>query len=96
MLYTKYVIDDAEKTLVIILAAALAVLLVLSILVVYKFIQLLNTLKGLAEKAEHVADVAEGLTGGWSKTLGSFAVGRILRKAFNTMMHQSSNGKRGK
>lgn len=95
MLYTKCVIDDAERTLVVILAAALAVLLVLAIITVIKFIQLLNILKRVADKAEHVADVAESLSNSLPKAFGSFAVGRMLSKVLKTMMNKS-RGKRGK
>lgn len=87
--------DDAERTLVVILSAALAVLLVLSIIAVYKIIQVLNVLRRVADKAEHVADVAESLSEKLPKAFGSFAVGRILGKVLKTMKGKSSKGKRG-
>ncbi len=89
-------IDDAERTLVVILAAALALLLALSILAVVKFMQLLNTLRSVAEKAEYVAEAAETLTNSLPKAFGSLAIGRIFAKAFNAMMNKSFTGKKGK
>lgn len=96
VLYTRFVIDDAERTLVIILAAALAVLLVAAIIAIIKLIKLLNILKRVGEKAEHVAEAAESLSNAIPKAFGSFAIGKIISKVLKTMMNKSTKGKRGK
>lgn len=88
--------NDAERTLVIILSVALAILLVLSIITVIRLIQLLSTLRRVAEKAEHVADIAESISDKLPRAFGSFAVGKIIGKVLRTMKNNSSKGKRGK
>jgi hypothetical protein len=86
--------DTAERTLVVILAAALAVLLILAIIATVKLIQILRTVKKLADKAEHIAEAAESFTGTLQKTLSSFAIGRMIRRLVRNMSNKEGPTKR--
>lgn len=96
MLYTINVIDDAERTLVIILAGALAILIVMALIAVFKIIQLINILKRVADKAEHVADAAESISAALPKALSSLAIGKIIRRILRMMMNKKHTAKGGK
>lgn len=89
-------IDDAERTLVVILASALGVLLVLAVIAVIKVIQLINMLKRVADKAEHVAETAESISAAIPKALGSLAIGRLIRRIFSDMMKKKHTSKGGR
>lgn len=52
---------NAENTLVVILASALAIFLLLAIIAAAKIIQILNHLKSISEKAEKIANTAESV-----------------------------------
>lgn len=70
--------NGAERILVVILSSALGLFLILSIVAVVLVIKILNHIKKLAEKAEHIADQAGAVTDFFQKTAGPVAIGRFL------------------
>lgn len=70
--------DNAEKILVIILASALAVFLVIGIIALIKFVQILDHIKTITQKAEHIAEQAEAVGAFFQKTAGPIALGKLL------------------
>lgn len=87
--------EGAEQILVIILSSFLALFLLLSIIAIYKFIQVLSSLKRITEKAEHIADQAESLSDVFVKSSGPLAVGKLLSHLAETVFRKS-NTKKGK
>lgn len=69
---------DPERTLVMILASALAVFLLLAIIATVKIIQILNHLKSISEKAEKLADAAENIGQFFTYTGGTAAIGKLI------------------
>ena len=67
-----------ERILVLILAAALAIFLVLSIVALIKVIQILNRVKSITEKAEDFAEKAEAVGDFFQKTAGPAALLKAL------------------
>lgn len=84
--------ENAEQTLVVILASALAILLVLSIVAVVKFIQILKTVKNILESAEDLAQKAETLGGIFRKSAGPIALGRLLVHIAETVFRSNESG----
>jgi uncharacterized metal-binding protein len=54
-------LSTAQQALVVILSTALAIFLILSIIIAAMVIQLLTTLRKLADRAEHVVQSAENV-----------------------------------
>ena len=72
--------ENAETILVIVLATFLAIFLLLAIVATNKFIQVLNHLERISQKAEAVADKAEAVSAFFSHAAGPAIVGNILAK----------------
>ncbi len=70
--------NTAEQVILIILAATLAIFLILAITATIKVIQILNHLKSISEKAEHIADKAEAVGDFFSKAAGPTAVAKLF------------------
>lgn len=70
--------ETSYDILVVILASALAVLLILSIIAVVFLIKVLKQLKKITDKAEHLADNIESVSGFFKKTAGPVAFGKLL------------------
>lgn len=83
--------ETTETILVIFLSSALAVSLLLSVIVLVKVIQLVNTLKRIAEKAEAIADKAETIGGMFSKAAGPVAVGRFMTHLAESVFGKSKS-----
>jgi hypothetical protein len=70
--------SSAEQILVVTLASALAIFLILGIVAIYKFIQILNHIKNITQKAEHLAEQAEAVGSFFQKTAGPIALGKLI------------------
>lgn len=76
-------VNTSEHILVILLSIALALLLVLAIIIAVYAIRLLKAVNRLAEKAEHVAQKAEGIGSLLSKVTTSTAAFRVIKSVFD-------------
>ena len=83
---------EAEKILVIILSATLALFLVLAIIAVSKIILILGHLKRIAEKAEHIADSAETVGEFFKTGAKSMSVAKLFVHAYETVMNKTKHG----
>lgn len=81
--------NTAEQILVIILSAALAVLLTLTIIAVVYIIQLVKTLQIIATKAERLVESAEEVGNMVRTTVGNLSLLRFLRSVVD-MVHSKS------
>lgn len=85
--------EDAARTLVIILASALAVFLLLAIIATIKIIQILNHLKRISEKAEQLANTAQTVGDFFKYTAGPAAIGKLLANVVETVVkHRKKRG----
>lgn len=94
--YTTTCMDTADQTLVIILSSALAVFLVLAIIAAVKFIQLLNTLKRLTDRAEHIAEAAESIGESLKNGANSVLATRLLSKLFEAVSKRQAKKNKSK
>lgn len=85
---------DYERILVIFLASFLAIALVLTIIALFKVIQILSTLKKITQKAESVADKVENISGFFAKTAAPAAIGRILLNISKVISGYKTKSKR--
>lgn len=87
--------ESSERILIIILGAALAIFLLLSILALVKIIQILNHLKRISEKAERFADKAEAVGEFFESAATPLAVGRVMANVSEAIFrrHRRSNKK---
>lgn len=84
----------AENILVIILAITLAVLLLLCVIAISITIKILNHLRTIVEKAEHIADNAGTVSDFFSRASGPMAVARLFASVADNVLNKSS--KKGK
>ena len=84
--------DSSERILVNILAAALAVFLLLSIIAAIKLIEVLNILKRISEQAEKIADKAEAVTSFFEHTAAPAAFFKFLSN-ITSFMHARKDDK---
>jgi cell division protein FtsB len=87
--------DTAYQILVIILSAALALFLVLSIVVASQIIRLLRTVQRIAEKAETVIETAEHVGNIFQNVSGPLGVMRMVKNIVDAV-HNNKKHKRGK
>lgn len=85
-------LNNAAQILVIILAGVLAIFLVLAIVVVIKFIEVLNHLKKITEKAERLADKAESVGEFFKYTAGPAAIGKLFSNVADVVMKNRKKG----
>ncbi len=86
--------EGTERTLVIILSGALAVFLVLGIVALVKVIQILDALKRITAKAEHIADKAESISEVLRKSAGPLAIGRLMAHLSEVVFNRHAKKKR--
>ncbi|MET1033056.1 MAG: hypothetical protein ABWX94_00990 [Candidatus Saccharimonadales bacterium] len=72
-------LSTAQQILVIILASALAIFLVLSIVAAVMVVRLLAMLRMVANKAEHIIESVESVGDVFRKTAGPLGVFRFVR-----------------
>jgi cell division protein FtsL len=82
--------NTSEHILVILLSVALAVLLFLAIVIAVYAIRLLKAVNRIAEKAEHVAQKAEGIGELLSKVTTSTAAFRVAKSIFDMVKKRTS------
>jgi hypothetical protein len=70
--------ETSQQILVIILSTALAVLLVLCIAIAIMAIKLLQAVKRVADKAEHIVESAEHVSEAFSRATGSAALFKVI------------------
>jgi hypothetical protein len=87
--------NTAEQVLVIMLASALAVFLVLGIVVLVKVVQILNHVRAITEKAEHIAEQAEAVGAFFQKTAGPVALGKLISNITDHLFQAKDAKKRG-
>ena len=85
--------NTTEQVLLIILASALAVFLVLSIVIAVKTIQIMNHLKRLTEKAEGIADKAEAVTSFFQASAGPVAITKLVANIVSTINAKHNKSK---
>lgn len=83
---------NAESTLVIILASALAFFLLLAIIAVIKIIQILNHLKVISEKAEHIAESAESIGDFFKHGAQSMSIAKLLGNIHESVFKKTKHG----
>jgi hypothetical protein len=76
--------DNASEVLLIVVSSTLTVFLIVAIVATVYMIKVLNHIKNITEKAEHIADQAEQVTNFIQKTAGSVAIGKLIANIFNT------------
>jgi type II secretory pathway pseudopilin PulG len=86
--------ETSQDLLVIILSTALAVLLVLAIAIAVLVLKLLQSIKRITEKAEHVIETAEHVGEAFSNASGSLALFRIVRNIAEMVSKHSPKTKK--
>lgn len=86
--------ETSQDLLVIILSTALAVLLALAIAIAVLVIKLLQSIKRITEKAEHVIETAEQVGEAFSNASGSLALFRIVRNIAEIVSKHTSTAKK--
>lgn len=71
-------LGTTEQILVVILAATLAILLILSITAMILVIQVLQYIKRITAKAEVIADKAESVTSFFQQSAGPAAIAKLV------------------
>ncbi len=69
---------DSERVLIIILASTLSVFLVVGVIALIKVIQILDSIKGITEKAEKLAEGAETIGEFFKDVSGNLAIGKLV------------------
>jgi hypothetical protein len=86
--------ENAQTVLVVILSTFLAIFLILGIIALTKLIQVLDHLKRISEKAEHLASTAENIGEFFKYTAGPAAIGKLLANISSVILkHKKSGGK---
>jgi hypothetical protein len=85
--------DEYTRILVIILGSVLAITLILAITALVKFIQILDHIKRIVEKAEQIADKAESVTEFFQKTAAPMAVARLVGNIAESFMNRKKSKK---
>ncbi len=71
--------ETSQEILVVILATALAVLLVISIVIAILAYKVLKAIRRITEKAEHIVESAEHVGEAFSNATGSLALFKVIR-----------------
>lgn len=85
--------NTAEQILVIILAAALALFLILSIIIASQVIRLMRRLQGLADRAQELVDSAESAAEMVRNTVGKLSVLKFAHSIFDMVTNKTKHGK---
>jgi hypothetical protein len=84
--------DKAAEVLVIIVSGALSIFLLVGIIAGIKVVQLISSLKRIANKAESIADSAEVVGDFFRKSAGPVAFTRFIANITETVIrHKKSN-----
>ena len=86
--------ETSQDILVIILSTALAVLLVLAIAIAVLVLKLLQSVKRITDKAEHVIETAGHVSEAFSNATGSLALFKVIRNIAEMVSKHSSNSKK--
>lgn len=84
--------QDSLQILVIILSACLAVFLLLAIFATVKIIQILNHLRAISEKAEHIADSAESIGEFFKHGAQGMSIAKLLGNIHEAVFKKSKHG----
>lgn len=88
--------ESSDRTLVIILAVALAIFLVLSILALVKIIQILGHIKRITEKAANLADKAEAVGEFLERAATPLALSRIMANVADGFLWRRRRNRKGR
>jgi hypothetical protein len=79
--------NTAAEVLLIIVSSVLAIFLLVCTIAVIKFIQVLRSLRHIAEQAEKIADSAEAVGEFFRKSAGPIAFSKFVSNIAETVMH---------
>ncbi len=80
-----------EQALLIILSTCLAIVLVLTIIIAVKIIQILKHIRIIVAKAENIADKAEAVSDFFQQTAGPTAIVKLISNIFNATTKNKSS-----
>ena len=78
------------QVLVVIVSATLTVFLIVSIIVLVKIIQVLNDVKRITKKAEHIADQAEAVVNFFQNSAGPVAIVKLISNIIQSFKSKKS------
>ena len=78
------------QVLVVIVSATLTVFLIVSIIVLVKIIQVLNDVKRITKKAEHIADQAEAVVNFFQNSAGPVAIVKVISNIIQSCKSKKS------
>ena len=78
--------NTASEILLIIVSSVLSLFLLVGIIALVKFIQILSTLKRIAQKAEHLTESAEAVGDFFRKSASKVAFGGFLSNIVNSVI----------
>ena len=82
--------DTAMQVLVVIVSATLTVFLIVSIIVLVKIIQVLNDVKRITKKAEHIADQAEAVVNFFQNSAVPVAIVKLISNIIQSFKSKKS------
>ena len=85
---------DAFQLLVIILAAALGVLIIISVICIALLIKLLKQIRRITDKADHVIDNVQSVGDIFKKTAAPLAIGRAVTGFLSSVKGRKESKKR--
>lgn len=85
--------ESAAEILVIILSAFLAIFLVLGIALIIALLKLTQTIKRIAETAEHAMGNVEAATAVFKNAAGPLAAGKFVMNIVNAVLSGKRKGK---
>lgn len=84
---------DAFEILVVILSAALAVLLLVSIIFVVVLVKLINQVRKVVDKAEEIVDDVESVSSFFKKAAGPVAITGLISNIVGAVTKHAKRGK---
>lgn len=84
-------LSTAQQILVVILSSALALFLILGIVAVIFVIRLVQTLRMIADKAEHIVQSAEAVGDAFKRAAGPLGVFRFVRNIADMVSRHNHN-----
>ena len=78
------------QVLVVIVSATLTVFLIVSIIVLVKIIQVLNDIKRITKKAEHIADQAEAVVNFFQNSAVPVAIVKLISNIIQSFKSKKS------
>ncbi len=80
---------DTETVLLILLSSTLIIFLIVGIIALLKINQILDSIKRLAAKAEHVAENAEVVSEFFKNATGPLAIGKVIKNITDHLSRKS-------